>query len=410
MSSSMSALGVEDVTKVFTPNVCALQKVSLQADDGDFLVLVGPSGCGKTTLLRIIAGLDQCTEGRITIGGVNVTELAPRDRDIAMVFQDYALYPNMSVKENLAFGLKTRRVVKPEREKRIAAVAEMLGLQTMLNRKPSALSGGERQRVAMGRALVRDPSLFLMDEPLSNLDAALRASTRAQIHELHRKLGRTTVYVTHDQVEAMTLGTRVAVLRGGMLQQCAAPDVVFNAPANLFVAMFMGSPPMNVLATDLHDRGTIIVAGRTVELSERARGVLDRTKLRRVVVGLRPTDLRPASTPRDGEARLTVVPSLVERLGDGTLCHFGLDENTLGAVSATGGAMPGYMDAPRRNTWLARLDPLTDVGVGVPLALTFSPDRLYLFDEVSGVALDGPRINAVNTSLFRPSVEPAEVL
>ena len=224
------------------------------------MVLVGPSGCGKSTLLRMIAGLEEVTEGRILIGGEDVTQLRPRDRDIAMVFQNYALYPHMSVEENLGFGLKLRRVPKPERQSRVGDVAGTLGLKTLLDRRPAFLSGGQRQRVAMGRAMVREPKAFLMDEPLSNLDAKLRVAMRGELTRLHERLGVTTVYVTHDQVEAMTLGQRVAVLRDGVLQQCDTPQRLFHEPANLFVAAFMGSPSMNVVEAEVAD-GQISFAG-----------------------------------------------------------------------------------------------------------------------------------------------------
>src|SRR5438105_11365504 len=243
----MSGIKLDDVTKVYPNGVKAVDGVSLDIFDGEFVVLVGPSGCGKTTLLRMLAGLEDVTDGAIVIGDRDVTDMPPQRRDIAMVFQNYALYPHMTVKENLAYGLRLRKMPKAEWNRRVTEVARTLGLEELLNRKPAALSGGQRQRVAMGRAIVREPQAFLMDEPLSNLDAKLRVSMRAELAKLHERLGVTTVYVTHDQVEAMTLGQRVAVLRDGVLQQVDAPQRLFHKPANLFVAAFIGSPSMNLV-------------------------------------------------------------------------------------------------------------------------------------------------------------------
>src|SRR5690242_8351859 len=238
---------LDNVSKVFSGGVTAVDDVSLEIGSGEFLVLVGPSGCGKSTLLRMIAGLERLSDGTITIDGRDVTDLPPRSRDVAMVFQSYALYPHMSVRENLGYGLRVRKTPKKDAERRVAEVAKLLGLEEMLDRKPAALSGGQRQRVAMGRAIVREPKAFLMDEPLSNLDAKLRVSMRASLAKLHERLGVTTLYVTHDQVEAMTLGQRVAVLRDGTLQQFDTPHNLFHRPANLFVAAFIGSPSMNLV-------------------------------------------------------------------------------------------------------------------------------------------------------------------
>ena len=238
----MAEIRLENVTKLFDGGVAAVDDVSLDIGDGEFLVLVGPSGCGKTTLLRMIAGLEEVTDGVISIGGTDVTDLAPRRRDIAMVFQSYALYPHMSVRQNLAYGLKVRRTPKAEVARRVDEVAKLLGLDDLLDRRPAQLSGGQRQRVAMGRAIAREPKAFLMDEPLSNLDAKLRVSMRAQLGALHSRLATTTIYVTHDQIEAMTLGQRVAVMRDGRIQQVDTPQELYARPANLYVAAFIGSP------------------------------------------------------------------------------------------------------------------------------------------------------------------------
>ena len=243
----MASIEIDAVTKVYGNGFLAVDDISLTVRDGEFMVLVGPSGCGKSTLLRMIAGLEEVTAGAISIGGADVTELAPRHRDIAMVFQSYALYPHMTVRQNMGYGLKVRKAPKEEAKRRVEEVAELLGLTEMLDRKPVQLSGGQRQRVAMGRAIVREPQAFLMDEPLSNLDAKLRVGMRASLAQLHARLGVTTVYVTHDQTEAMTLGKRVAVLRDGKVEQVAEPQVLYASPANLFVAAFIGSPAMNLV-------------------------------------------------------------------------------------------------------------------------------------------------------------------
>src|SRR6266705_2838721 len=258
----MGQIVLDHVTKVYPGNVKGIDDLSLDIADGEFMVLVGPSGCGKSTALRSIAGLEEITSGTISIGGRVVNNLPPKDRDIAMVFQNYALYPHMTVDQNLAFGLQQRKTPKDEIRRRVTDVARMLGLEEYLKRKPAALSGGQRQRVAMGRAIVREPQAFLMDEPLSNLDAKLRVSMRASLTQLHERLGVTTVYVTHDQVEAMTLGHRVCVLRDGKLQQVDSPQALFNAPVNLFVAGFIGSPAINfATATLVRDDGPAVVFG-----------------------------------------------------------------------------------------------------------------------------------------------------
>src|SRR6476661_1197786 len=249
----MAEIVVDHVTKEFAGGVQAINDVSLTVQDGEFIVLVGPSGCGKSTLLRLIAGLEETSAGTIAIGGRDVTHLAPRARDIAMVFQNYALYPHMDVRKNLGYGLRVRKTPGPEIDRRVNEVARLLGLEHLLDRRPAALSGGQRQRVAMGRAIVREPQAFLMDEPLSNLDAKLRVTMRAELARLHERLGVTTIYVTHDQVEAMTLGQRVAVLRDGVLQQVDIPQRLFREPANLFVAAFIGSPSMNLVEADIAD-------------------------------------------------------------------------------------------------------------------------------------------------------------
>ena len=262
----MAAIELERVTKVFSGGVVAVDDVSLRIEDGEFMVLVGPSGCGKSTLLRAIAGLEDITSGAILIGGRDVTDLAPRHRDIAMVFQSYALYPHMSVRQNLGYGLKVRRAPRAEVKRRVDEVAKLLGLDDLLERKPAQLSGGQRQRVAMGRAIVREPQAFLMDEPLSNLDAKLRVGMRASLAQLHQALGVTTVYVTHDQVEAMTLGQRVAVMRDGRVLQVDAPQHLYEQPQDLFVAGFIGSPAMNLGEAEGHGAGHAAMAATAMRV------------------------------------------------------------------------------------------------------------------------------------------------
>src|SRR5256885_260515 len=266
----MAAIELEHLTKEFAGGVVAVDDVSLTIADGEFMVLVGPSGCGKSTLLRMIAGLEEVTEGTISIGDLDVTELEPRDRDIAMVFQNYALYPHMSVRENLGFGLSVRRTPKREIGDRVLEVATMLGLQDLLERKPAHLSGGQRQRVAMGRAIIREPKAFLMDEPLSNLDAKLRVGMRASLAQLHARLGVTTVYVTHDQTEAMTLGQRVAVINEGRVLQCDVPQRLYDRPDNVFVAAFIGTPAMNLVEATI-DGDEIVFGDFRLRLAQHRR-------------------------------------------------------------------------------------------------------------------------------------------
>src|SRR5262245_23850560 len=296
---------LERVTKVYADGTTAVDEVDFEIRDGEFMVLVGPSGCGKTTLLRMIAGLEEVTSGTIVIGDRDVTHLQPRERDIAMVFQNYALYPHMTAGDNLAFGLKLRHVSKPERERRVGEAARTLGLAELLERRPAALSGGQRQRVAMGRAIVREPAAFLMDEPLSNLDAKLRVSMRAELSRLHKRLGVTTVYVTHDQVEAMTLGQRVAVMRDGRIQQVDIPQNLYSEPANLFVAAFIGSPSMNLAEADVAN-GSAEFAGFRIPLAADRRPARDG----RVILGIRPESFEDAEFADPALPRIEVEVSV----------------------------------------------------------------------------------------------------
>ena len=339
----------------------AVEKLDLEIGDGEFLVLVGPSGCGKSTSLRMVAGLEKVSDGRILIGGDDVTHVEPKARDIAMVFQNYALYPHMTVAENMGFALKMAKVSKQEIQKRVTEAAALLDLDQYLDRKPKVLSGGQRQRVAMGRAIVRQPRVFLMDEPLSNLDAKLRVRTRTQIAALQRRLGTTTVYVTHDQVEAMTMGDRVAVLKGGTLQQCAAPRELYRDPANLFVAGFMGSPAMNLFTLPIRSDG-IVLGRHTVPVPRTVAASLDDE----VVVGIRPEHLEPSDT----DAGIAVEVDMVEELGADAYLY----GRTLGDVDSL---VAGQ-------TLAARADWRNPPAKGDKLVLTVAPTHVYFFAPSDG--------------------------
>ena len=328
----MADVSFSGVTKVFPDGTTAVRELTLAIEDGELIVLVGPSGCGKTTALRMVAGLEDVSEGEIRVGGRLVNDVDPSERDIAMVFQNYALYPHMTVAENIAFPLKIAKVPPEERRRRAREVARLLGLEAELDRKPRRLSGGQRQRVAMGRAIVREPQVFLMDEPLSNLDASLRFQMRAEIANLQQRIGVTTIYVTHDQVEAMTIGNRVAVMRHGQLLQLGDPQEVYDRPADLFVARFIGSPPMNMIEGTLsRDGGYAVSIGERVvpldggETAER--GALDAYVGRPVVVGLRPERLEDAAVAGDvpSERRIGGTVVLRETLGSDVLVHFEVD-------------------------------------------------------------------------------------
>jgi multiple sugar transport system ATP-binding protein len=376
---------LENVTKRFRGGVEAVRDLTLTVEPGEFIVLVGPSGCGKSTVLRLIAGLEELTRGRIHLGDKDVSTQLPQQRDVAMVFQSYALYPRMSVRRNMGFGLRMRRTPKAERSRRVADVARTLGLEDLLDRRPAALSGGQRQRVAMGRAIVREPRVFLMDEPLSNLDAKLRVSMRAQLSLLHQRLGVTTVYVTHDQVEAMTLGQRVAVLRDGVLQQYATPKELFHNPVNLFVAAFIGSPAMNFVHAAVTG-GVARFADVTLPLP--AGSSLDNAD-RRVVLGVRPTGFSPASD--NGWPGLDAVPEVVEELGDERYVVFDVDAQRVD-TDATRAAVDARADdalllPEDRARFTVRLPTEVPVAVGKPLSLTINPERLHFFDPDTGEAL-----------------------
>ncbi|HEY3009369.1 MAG TPA: ABC transporter ATP-binding protein [Micromonosporaceae bacterium] len=377
---------LEGVTKRFRGGVVAADAIDLEVRPGEFMALVGPSGCGKSTVLRLIAGLEEATDGRIYIGDREVTYRLPQERDVAMVFQSYALYPRMSVRRNLGFGLRMRRTRRDERDRRVHEVADILGLEHLLDRRPSALSGGQRQRVAMGRAIVREPQAFLMDEPLSNLDAKLRVSMRSQLSLLHQRLGTTTVYVTHDQVEAMTLGQRVAVLRDGVLQQCDTPQRLFHEPVNLFVAAFIGSPSMNFVKATV-EGGTVRFADVRVPLPK---GSPLASADRRVILGVRPTGFSAGTG--NGRPEITLRPEIVEELGDERYVIFDIDaprvdtDATRAAVDAET-ADDALLVPDERARITVRLPGDVPVSIGEPLTLSIAPDKLYFFDPETGSAL-----------------------
>jgi multiple sugar transport system ATP-binding protein len=382
-----AGIRLEKVSKRFRGGVMAVRDVDLGVEPGEFIVLVGPSGCGKSTVLRMIAGLEEVSSGRVHIGDKDVTNELPQHRDVAMVFQSYALYPRMSVRRNMGFGLRMRGTERAERDRRVAEVAATLGLEQLLDRRPAALSGGQRQRVAMGRAIVREPQVFLMDEPLSNLDAKLRVSMRAQLSLLHQRLGVTTVYVTHDQIEAMTLGQRVAVMRDGLLQQFDTPRDLFREPVNLFVAAFIGSPSMNLASATLAG-GQVTFAGTTVALPDGS-GLAKAE--RQVVVGVRPTAFSPGEV--EGWPKLTVKPAVVEDLGDERYVVFDLDapkvdtEATRAAYSSRTADDALLAADEQRARFTVRLPADASLAIGEPLTVSMDPRRLYFFDPDSGAAL-----------------------
>jgi multiple sugar transport system ATP-binding protein len=380
----MSGILVEHVTKVFPGGFRAVDDVTLEVEQGEFLVLVGPSGCGKTTLLRMIAGLEDVTHGRISIGDRDVTWLPPGKRDVAMVFQNYALYPHMDVRTNLGYGLRTRGISRAETAARVTNVAELLGLDAMLTRRPRALSGGQRQRVAMGRAIVREPAAFLMDEPLSNLDAKLRVAMRGQLAELHARLGVTTVYVTHDQVEAMTLGARVAVVHEGTIQQIDAPQALYGRPANMFVASFIGSPEMNLIGATV-EGDAVSFGGHRLRLAPYRRPRRDGP----VMFGLRPEHLQDAAFAEPGHPQLEVTVSVVEELGSESDALFVLDEAAEPPEGRAHGFQEETLIADARPHYMARLDPRTGARAGGRLRLAVDMSHAHFFDVDTGLNVLG---------------------
>ena len=383
----MAEIALRNITKVFAGDVVAIDDVSLDIPDGEFIALVGPSGCGKSTLLRTIAGLEEVTAGEIQIGGRDVTDLAPRHRDIAMVFQSYALYPHMSVRQNLGYGLRVRRMPKAEIRARVDEIAALLGLTDLLERKPAQLSGGQRQRVAMGRAIVRQPQAFLMDEPLSNLDAKLRVGMRASLAQLHQQLGVTTVYVTHDQVEAMTLGQRVAVMRDGLILQVDTPQVLYEQPRDLFVAGFIGSPAMNLVEATIAD-GDVRLGQLTVKLdpSRRPEGLESGP----VILGIRPETFEDASFASAELPTIEVEVVVLEELGSDAHVFFRVHATRI-AAETLGEDEDSTADlvTDRGSLLNARVDARTTARVGSPVRLAVDPSRFHFFDAVSGASLLG---------------------
>jgi multiple sugar transport system ATP-binding protein len=404
MNTAVAEIILESVSKVYPDGTEAVSSLHLQIADAEFMVLVGPSGCGKTTALRMVAGLEEITRGTITIGDRVVNDLPAKDRDIAMVFQNYALYPHMSVYGNMAFGLKLRKAPREEIDRRVREAARLLGLDDFLDRKPRNLSGGQRQRVAMGRAIVREPTAFLMDEPLSNLDAKLRVQTRSEIAKLQRDLGVTTIYVTHDQTEAMTMGDRVAVIKRGTLQQVDPPLTLYQKPVNLFVAGFIGSPSMNMVeATLSRSDGSLYTefAGFRLRVDDSvsaARPALAQYEGKRVIVGIRPEDMEDASLVPDagGDRRISVTVDLREALGSQVLVHFTVEapivltEDTKELAVDVGADVLEAMEEraqEARSEFVAELSPHTRVRAKERLDLVVDTARLHFFDPETGLGI-----------------------
>jgi multiple sugar transport system ATP-binding protein len=401
---AVATVKFEGVGKIFHDGTRAVADFNLEVSDGQFMVLVGPSGCGKTTVLRMVAGLEEITAGEIHIGGNVVNDLDPRDRDLAMVFQNYALYPHMTVYENISFGLSSRKVPRKEIQRRVEEISRVLGLHDMLQRKPRQLSGGQRQRVAMGRAIVREPQAFLMDEPLSNLDAKLRVQMRAEISRIQRELGATTIYVTHDQIEAMTMGDRVAVMRKGVLQQIDLPQRIYDAPANLFVASFIGSPAMNLVEAVV-ERSDGELACRVGEQvlalpSEvlTARPALNAYVDRTIALGIRPEQLQHAEQASEvpGDRRLRGRVLLTEALGSELLAHVEVEAKPVlreevleGVVERDEAVVEALMsDArARRMTFVGRFDSGLRLEWGEVVEMVVDTNKLHFFDLESGTAI-----------------------
>jgi multiple sugar transport system ATP-binding protein len=410
----MAKIILDRIDKVYSGGVKAIDDFSLEVRDGEFMVLVGPSGCGKSTALRSIAGLEEISAGTITIGDRVVNDLPPKDRDIAMVFQNYALYPHMTVEQNLAFGLQLRKTPKDEIKRRVTEAAKMLGLDQYLKRKPAALSGGQRQRVAMGRAIVREPQAFLMDEPLSNLDAKLRVSMRASLNQLHERLGVTTIYVTHDQVEAMTLGHRVCVMRDGRLQQVDTPQTLFESPVNLFVAGFIGSPAMNFVSAELvRDDGPAVsfanyrlsVPSAVVE----AKDGLDRYFGKTIILGVRPSDFEDASIADSAWARMPVTAGVTEELGSEIHVIFTIDAPPVehASISDAAAGDDGEDESVAalvggKSLWTARVSARSKARPGQPIELAVDTSNLQFFDPDSGLSIGHPQAT-------QAAAEPAAV-
>ena len=390
----MGAINISSVGKVYPNGTRALEDVNIEINDGEFVVLVGPSGCGKTTLLRMVAGLEDITEGEISIAENIVNDVAPKDRDIAMVFQNYALYPHMSVYDNMAFSLKLRKLPKDEIEKKVKDAAKTLEIDELLERKPKALSGGQRQRVAMGRAIVRSPQAFLMDEPLSNLDAKLRVQMRAELGQLHTQLETTTLYVTHDQVEAMTMGDRVAVIRKGILQQIDTPREIYLYPKNIFVAGFIGSPSMNFVY------GTATKSGKNakIKFGDNEANVVDAPEAlssfegKEIVIGIRPEAFEDSvyANKKEFSEQVSIEVSLLEQLGSDTYVHFYKDikpvqTEAIEEILADEGEDISVLG--NETKFIARINPNSAVEEGQKINLALDPTKLHYFDPDTGLAI-----------------------
>ena len=388
----MATVTMDSVNKVYENGFHAIHDLSLEIEESEFLVLVGPSGCGKSTALRMVAGLETISGGEMRIGDKVVNDVEPKDRDIAMVFQNYALYPHMSVYDNIGFALKLARVPKDEIDTRVRKAASILELEQYLQRKPGQLSGGQRQRVAMGRAIVRQPAAFLMDEPLSNLDAKLRVQMRAEIARLQRDLGVTTIYVTHDQVEAMTMGDRVAVLKDGFLQQVDTPQNLYDTPVNVFVAAFIGSPSMNLYDGELRlagEGGTVTIGSQTIALAPES--LVDRPALRnydgkRIVLGVRPEDFEDASVVSNAadDRRMKADVKLVEALGSELMVHMAIDAKT---VDSGDPDAPEELPGERSANLIARFSPRSRVRVDDQVDVVVASERLHFFDAQTHEAI-----------------------
>ena len=391
----MGAINITSVGKIYPNGTRALEDVSIEVNDGEFVVLVGPSGCGKTTLLRMVAGLEDITEGEISIADNIVNEVAPKDRDIAMVFQNYALYPHMSVYDNMAFSLKLRKFSKDEIDKKVKDAAKTLEIDELLDRKPKALSGGQRQRVAMGRAIVRSPQAFLMDEPLSNLDAKLRVQMRAELGQLHTQLQTTTLYVTHDQVEAMTMGDRVAVIRKGVLQQIDTPREIYLYPKNIFVAGFIGSPSMNfVYATvEISSKGASLTFGEDQIFVKDPPESLKDYEGKEIVLGVRPEAFEDSvyANKQEFSEEINIHVSLLEQLGSDTYIHFYKDINpvqteAIEEILADEGEDISVLGTQTK--FIARINPNATIEEGKNITLSINPSKLHFFNPETGLSIN----------------------
>ena len=388
----MGAIDIKSAGKIYPNGTRALEDVSITINDGEFVVLVGPSGCGKTTLLRMVAGLEDITEGEIAIGDKTVNEVAPKDRDIAMVFQNYALYPHMSVYDNMAFSLKLRKLPKDEIEQKVKDAAKTLEISELLERKPKALSGGQRQRVAMGRAIVRNPQAFLMDEPLSNLDAKLRVQMRAELGQLHTQLQTTTLYVTHDQVEAMTMGDRVAVIRKGELQQIDTPREIYSNPKNIFVAGFIGSPSMNFVYAKIKSKDDVIeltFGDNQIAYKDEKKEKLQSFENKEIILGIRPEAFEDGyfANEADYSESIKVKVSLLEQLGSDSYVHFYKDikpvqTEAIEEILADEGEDITVLGDNTK--FIARINPNSTVAEGEEIELRINPSKLHFFDPESG--------------------------